>query len=170
LNSKAVFLDRDGVINREVGHYVHTLDEFEIIPGVLESLRLLKSLNYLLVVITNQAGISKGLYSNRDVKHLHQHMRERLDQLIDAVYYSPYHPDVTESLSRKPGTLLFERAIARYGISTADSWMIGDRERDLLPAKKLGFSTVAVGNERARFVSDHKAEDLLSASQIIRTG
>lgn len=165
--SKAIFLDRDGVINQEQGRYTYRLEDFVILPNVREALARLKSMDYFLIVVTNQAGISKGLYHRRDLKILHQHMREMLDHLLDAIYYCPYHPTITNSLSRKPNTLMFERAGAKFDLSWSNSWMVGDRERDMIPARELGISMVAVGESRNEFKSDYKASDLWEASQLI---
>ena len=122
--AKAVFLDRDGVINQEMGQYTYRLDDFVILPNVKEALSYLKSLNFALIVITNQAGISKGLYRARDVKILHHQMEEMLNHLLDGIYYCPYHPSITNSLSRKPDSLMFERAGAKFDLSLPDSWMV----------------------------------------------
>ncbi len=124
-------------------------------------------MGYLIIVVTNQAGISKGIYDRMVLELLHRHMQERLDYLLDAIYYSPYHPTVSNSLSRKPGTLMFERARAKYNLSMRNSWMVGDRERDMIPARDLGISSVAVGVGREDFESDFKAADLSEASRII---
>lgn len=165
--AKAVFLDRDGVVNQERGEYTYHLEDFIILPKVKETLSYLKSLDFILIVVTNQAGISKGLYNRKDLKILHQHMGEELDHLLDGIYYSPYHPSITNSLSRKPGSLMFERAGAKFDLSWPDSWMVGDRERDMIPAARLGIKTIAVGGSRNEFESDHKALDLWNAGQVI---
>lgn len=139
---KAVFLDRDGVLNEEIGRYVYTLKEFEIVDGILPLLTQLKSIGYKLIVITNQAGIAKGLYTHEQVQVLHDHFQEQSGHLIDHFYYSPYHPDYSESLGRKPNTLLFEKGIAKFGLDPHQCWMIGDKERDMIPARKLGMKTI----------------------------
>jgi len=102
-----IFLDRDGVINRERGDYTFQVSDFEIIPGVLDALKLFNERGFKIIVITNQSGISQGLYSQEDVQICHDYMQKQLHQLIDDIYFSPYHPDITESLSRKPNSLLF---------------------------------------------------------------
>tara|TARA_Y100000310_G_scaffold318927_1_gene373567 strand:+ start:7830 stop:8165 length:336 start_codon:yes stop_codon:yes gene_type:complete len=109
--TKCVFLDRDGVINKGYSDYVYTLDRFEILPGVMEGITGLKKTGYKLVVITNQSGISQGIYTRFQMQACHNFMQSQLKNQIDQIYYAPWHPKVSDSLSRKPGTLMFERAI-----------------------------------------------------------
>ncbi|MGB3183034.1 MAG: HAD-IIIA family hydrolase [Cyclobacteriaceae bacterium] len=142
--NKAIFLDRDGVLNRERGEYTYLTADFDILPGVPEALGKLKSHGYYLIVITNQAGIAKGLYTKDQVLQCHKVLQEACGYCLDHLYYAPWHPSVSESLSRKPGSLMFERAIARYSISPSVSYMVGDKERDLIPAASLGIRTVSV--------------------------
>jgi len=164
---KAVFLDRDGVINVERGEYTFKSADFELVMGVKESLERLRGFGYLIIVITNQAGIAKGIYTHGDVQKCHKRMLKLLPGLIDDVFYCPYYPPISESLARKPGTLFFERAIALYHIDPALSWMVGDNERDLIPAKKLGIKTIGIG-EKDKFPSaDELAQNLLEAVQRI---
>ena len=141
---KAVFLDRDGVLNEEIGNYVYQLADFKVVDGINEVLSALKAKGYILVVITNQAGIAKGRYTHDDVHNMHDYFQKQSGNLIDKFYYAPGHPTYSESLGRKPGTLLFEKAIAKFNIDPTESWMVGDKERDLIPARKLGMKTIRV--------------------------
>ena len=143
----AVFLDRDGVINEDNPNYTYKVSEFKILPGVIASLQKLRSLGFKLVVITNQSGISQGIYSIDQMKDCHNYFQKVCGGLIDQFYFSPYSPSVTESLLRKPGTLMFEKAIVKFNIDVSKSWMIGDRGRDIVPAGKLGIKTIQVGDE-----------------------
>ncbi len=145
IKKKCVFLDRDGVINKERGDYTYKVEDFVILQGVKTALTRLKKNDYLCVVITNQAGISRGIYSVEDMVSCHEHMLKKLEGLLDRIYYCPYHPDQTASLCRKPESLMFEKAIAKFNIQTEGSWMIGDKERDLIPAKMLGLNTALIG-------------------------
>jgi len=166
--SKCVFLDRDGVLNEDRPDYSYQLDHFKILPGVPQALRQLKEAEYLLVVVTNQSGISQGIYSQQDMEACHKYLQEKCRGLIDHFYFSPYHPKVTESLGRKPGSLLFEKGIAKFNIDPTMSWMIGDRERDLAPAKRLGISTVLISNEPEPGSHwDFTVPDLATATQQI---
>lgn len=159
---KAVFLDRDGVLNVERGEYTYKIEDFILEYKVCEALQKLKKAGFLLIVITNQGGIAKGLYTAQEVWQCHYFFQEKCGNLIDDLYYSPYNPDVTNSLSRKPESLLFERAIARYGIEPSLSYMIGDSDRDMIPAQKLGIKTIKIGTNSALQV-DFCAENLWKA-------
>jgi D-glycero-D-manno-heptose 1,7-bisphosphate phosphatase len=165
--TKCIFLDRDGVINREMGEYTYRLDRFVVNPGVVDALKLLKENGFLLIVLTNQAGISKGLYTEQDVWICHDHLQETCGQLIDDIYFCPYHSSITESLCRKPGSLMFEKAIAKHKIDPLSSWMVGDTERDIIPARKLSINTIQVGADVKDSQADFVARDLLEAANII---
>ncbi|MBL7870672.1 MAG: HAD family hydrolase [Cyclobacteriaceae bacterium] len=153
--NKCVFLDRDGVLNKDNPTYTYTVEAFEILPGVLDAINELKQAGYLLVVVTNQSGIAQGIYTQLQMEACHTYLQKMCGNRIDHFYFCPHHPTVTASLARKPGKLMFEKAIARFSIDTTQSWMIGDRGRDLIPAKQLGIRTIQIGDE----IEDHeKAE------------
>jgi D-glycero-D-manno-heptose 1,7-bisphosphate phosphatase len=152
---KAVFLDRDGVLNVERGQYTFRIDDFEILPGIVPVLTTLKQNGFMLIVITNQAGIAKGLYSRQQMEQCHEKFQDISHQIIDHFYVAPDHPDFSESLSRKPDSLLFEKAMSKYDIDTTKSWMVGDKERDLIPAKKMGLSTILLGDQPSSY-HDHR--------------
>jgi D-glycero-D-manno-heptose 1,7-bisphosphate phosphatase len=164
--NKAVFLDRDGVLNVDRPDYVYKSAQFKLIPGVREGLRSLKDAGYKLIVITNQSGIAKKIYEHSHVKDIHDILQQQCNNLIDAFYYAPWHPNISESLTRKPGTLLFERAIAKFKINPLESWMIGDRNRDLIPAKKIGMHTILLGDALTES-ADMVVENLKEASEKI---
>lgn len=139
--NKAIFLDRDGVINHDPGDYTRSLDEFHVLPTVFEALKTLQDAGYMLILITNQGGIAKGQYTHEAVHDIHRHfIQSCADEgiTITNVYYSPHHPDFGESLSRKPGGLMIEKACARYRIDPRASWMIGDKTRDIEAGEKAG--------------------------------
>lgn len=166
--NKCIFLDRDGVINKDFVDYAYTLDRFIILDGVREAVKLLKDAGYLLVVITNQSGIVKGVYSRTQMQECHDYMQQELGHRIDRIYYAPWHPNHSESLSRKPGTLMFERAIARFDVDVDQSWMIGDKKRDLIPAIKMGLKTIQVDGHddgMANFVEENL---LATAKRILK--
>lgn len=165
---KCVFLDRDGVINVDCVDYTYKVEEFVIIKGVGEALKLLKDHGYLLVVVTNQSGIVKGIYDHGDMRACHDYLQKETGYLIDYFYYSPYHEKHTASLSRKPGTLMFEKAIARFDIDVDNSWMIGDKERDMAPARKMGIRTILIPDDgKSTKSSDYMADGLLDAARFI---
>lgn len=143
----AIFLDRDGVINRERGEHTCRLADFEILPTVVQAVKAIGMAGKCTVVITNQSGIGLGLYSHADVDEMHRYLHAQLAQqgsAIDAVYYCPHHPSQGKCLCRKPGSLLLERAIARYTIDPASSVMIGDRDRDMEAAAGAGVRGIRV--------------------------
>ena len=164
---KCVFLDRDGVLNRERGDYTYLLDEFEVLPGVPEALALLKKNGYLLIVVTNQGGIAKELYKKEDVLACHQKLQQSCEDLIDDLYYAPSHPNYSESLSRKPDSLMLERAMAKYNIDPVQSWMVGDSLRDLEAAEKVGVQAILVGDKYEAGTYPMQVNDLWAAAQII---
>jgi D-glycero-D-manno-heptose 1,7-bisphosphate phosphatase len=164
---KCIFLDRDGVINRDKVDYVYKPEELFIIDGVPQALQDLKNAGYLLIIITNQSGIAKGLFTKEDVLNIHHLVQETCNHSLDAIYMAPYHESYHESLSRKPGSLMFERAMAKYNIDPTCSWMIGDKERDLIPAKKFGMKTILVDNKKETPHADFYSENLLGASKVI---
>lgn len=163
-----VFLDRDGVINKDNPSYTFRVEDFEIMSGVIEALHKLKTKEYLLIVVTNQSGIAQGLYTKLQMETCHQFFQQQCGSLIDHFYFSPDHPTVTASLSRKPSTLLFEKAIAKFNIDANKSWMVGDRGRDIVPARMLGIRTIQIGDEiDEREKADYRVDDLLGAAKII---
>lgn len=143
----AVFLDRDGVINRERDAHTWRLEEFEVLPGVPEAVKALRSAGYEVVVITNQSGIGLGLYDHSAVEEAHRYLHDMLAAQgahLTAIYYCPHHPTGGKCLCRKPGGLLLERAIARFGIDASRSVMIGDRQRDVDAAASVGVRGLLV--------------------------
>ncbi|WP_375443356.1 D-glycero-alpha-D-manno-heptose-1,7-bisphosphate 7-phosphatase [uncultured Fibrella sp.] len=164
--NKCIFLDRDGVLNEDRTDYVYRVEDFIIPDGVVEGLRRLKEAGYMLIVVTNQAGIAKGLYTRDDVMRCHNYLQEQCGNLIDDIYYSPYHPDYnTRSLTRKPESLMLEKAIAKYNIDVTKSWMIGDALRDMLAGRRVGVKTVHVTHAPTDSAGDCIAENLLNASE-----
>lgn len=143
--NKAVFLDRDGVINREIGNYVTSLADFEINPDVAEVLKEFKQKGYLLIVITNQGGIAKGMYTHETLSDIHEKMSKALALegiQLDDIYYCPHHPDFTKCLCRKPASLLLEKAIAKHKILPELSYFIGDNERDIIAGDAVKVNTI----------------------------
>ena len=151
----------------ERGDYTYRVEDFVLVEGVEKALSILKKAGYHLLVITNQAGLSRKIYSRDQMNDCHSKLQKMCDGAIDEIYYSPYHPTVTESLSRKPGTLMFERAIAKFDIDPTQSYMVGDRERDLVPARQLGIGTILIGTETSEFADDYAASLIEFASSLI---
>ena len=166
---KCIFLDRDGVLNEDRPDYVYKIDDYIIPEGVVDGLNLLKQAGYLLIVVTNQAGIAKGIYTKDDVLNCYDFLQSQCGGVIDDIYYSQHHPKYTsESLLRKPDSLMLEKAIAKYNIDTTTSYMIGDAERDVKAGMKAGVKTIHIetGKEHTN-LADYRFANLLEASKFI---
>ncbi|MDQ3290396.1 MAG: HAD family hydrolase [Bacteroidota bacterium] len=142
---KCVFLDRDGVLNVERGDYTYLPEDFILEEKVPEALALLKQLGFLLIVVTNQGGLAKGLYTKAQMEVCHQKLQQNCNYVIDAIYYAPSHPAISASLSRKPDSLMLEKAIAKFNIDPKKSWLVGDQLRDMQAAEKVGVNGILVG-------------------------
>lgn len=167
---KAVFLDRDGTIARDV-HYCRRVEDFEILPRVPEAIRLLNQEGYKVVVITNQSGIARGYFSEATLSLIHHEMITILEQggaHIDAVYVCPHHPDEGCDC-RKPSPALIIRAAADIGIALERSYMIGDDPKDVQAGRAAGCRTIlltadpAQQGEELQGICDHAAADLFDA-------
>jgi D-glycero-D-manno-heptose 1,7-bisphosphate phosphatase len=144
---KAVFLDRDGVINRDRKEYTYRKEDFIFNEGIFEALACLQQKNFLLIVITNQAGIEKGLYTHEQVNLVHEFMLEQFSQRgisITEIYYCPHFGEISNCLCRKPGSLLIEKSLARFDIDPARSFFIGDRKRDMEAAGRAGVKGILI--------------------------
>lgn len=145
--SKAVFLDRDGVINQEIGDYVYRVEDFKFNVGLFTALRLLQEYDYKLIVVTNQGGIAKGRYTHDDVNELHSYMLDKLAEegiQIDDVYFCPHHHTIAPCLCRKPNSMMLEKAIAKHQIEASSSFLIGDNERDIQAGEKAGVKGLLI--------------------------
>lgn len=138
---KAVFFDRDGVLNREIGDYVCKPEDFEILPDAVETMKAAMDLGYKIFVITNQGGIGKRLYTKEILKQIHAILIEACNKqgvVITEIFYCPHHPVRSNCICRKPNSLMLEKALAKYNIDPALSWMIGDTGRDMEAAAAAG--------------------------------
>ena len=136
-----MLLDRDGVINHDPGDYTCSLEEFILLPHVTDAIRLANEKGYKIAIITNQAGIAKGLYTHETVREIHEFLRAECQKSggqIDLIFYSPHHPDHGNSLCRKPERLWVERALALLDGDIQQSVMSGDRDRDIEAANAAG--------------------------------
>jgi D-glycero-D-manno-heptose 1,7-bisphosphate phosphatase len=143
MSNKAVFLDRDGVINIDHG-YVHKVEEFDFMPGIFELCKHLKQLDYKLIVATNQSGIGRGYYTEDDFLTLSEWMKQQFANHqcpIDALYCSPFHPEkakgayLKNSDCRKPAPGMLLQAIKDFDLKPSDCAMIGDNETDIQAAQ-----------------------------------
>jgi D-glycero-D-manno-heptose 1,7-bisphosphate phosphatase len=146
--NKALFLDRDGVINKEKD-YLYKIEDFEFIDGVFEALAYFQDQGYLLIIVTNQAGIARGYYKEADFLVLNEWMLQQfiLQRIqITKVYYSPYHPVYgigeykKEAFCRKPNPGMILQAAAEFDINLAESILIGDKESDIAAGINAGIT------------------------------
>ncbi|MFX0022014.1 MAG: D-glycero-beta-D-manno-heptose 1,7-bisphosphate 7-phosphatase [Candidatus Hermodarchaeota archaeon] len=145
--NKAIFLDRDGVINKEV-NYLSNPDLFEFIDGSIEALKILKEKRFLLIVITNQAGIARGFFTEETLKEIHHKMIDILMQNgvnLDDIFYCPHHPTFTGPCEcRKPNPGMIFNAKIKYNIDLNQSYMIGDTLNDIQTGIAANCKTVLV--------------------------
>ena len=159
---KTIFLDRDGVINIEK-NYLHKINQFEFIDGVFETFRHFIFIEYQIIVITNQSGIARGYYSENDFNILTEWMKDQLKdngvKILD-VFHCPHAPEKKcECRKPQPGMLL--NAQQKYDIDMGKSWLIGDKETDIIAANRAGiFNTVLVK-------SGHKINESSSNAKFI---
>jgi D-glycero-D-manno-heptose 1,7-bisphosphate phosphatase len=175
---KAAFIDRDGVVNKD-NDYVYAIEDFIILPGVIDSLRLLRNSNYLLVLVTNQAGIARGYYDEQDLFRLHSYMQLLLkpnQAEFDAIYFCPHHPDgvvpnytkVCQCRKPSPGMLL--KAAEDLNLDLSQSILVGDKLSDINAGKRAGLCITALVrsghsfSEREALQTTIVAEDLLDAA------
>lgn len=169
---RAAFVDRDGVINEE-RHYVHRAADFVLLPGAAEGLRDLQAAGYRLVVVTNQAGIGRGLYTEADYQALTRHMHTVLAHegvSLAGVYHCPHHPSHglgayrVHCDCRKPGPGMLRRAASELGLDLAGSAMIGDKRSDLDAGRAAGVGLcVLVASGHGSTAADRAAADLCCA-------
>lgn len=164
--NRALFLDRDGVINHDSGYTVK-IDDFHFVDGIFELCREAKRLGYLIIVVTNQAGIGRGYYSEQDFLLLTEWMKARFEEeaaAITDVYFCPYHAEhgvgdyKKESFDRKPNPGMLLKAAEKYQIDLAGSIMIGDKESDMEAAKSAGIEA------RWHSVSGGELEEISNAA------
>ncbi|MDD3001251.1 MAG: HAD family hydrolase [Candidatus Riflebacteria bacterium] len=149
---KAIFLDRDGTLNPDPG-YISDPKDFELFADVGKALSKLQKAGYLLILVTNQSGISRGLISLPQLEAVHDKLERLLQQdgvKLDAIYYCPHHPDhpyegITHCNCRKPEPGLILKAISDFDIDPASSYMIGDRSSDIKIALKSSVKPILIG-------------------------
>lgn len=173
MRNRAVFLDRDGTIARDV-HYCRTPEDFELLPTVPEAIKVLNASGFKVVVITNQSGIARGYFTEETLAQIHKKMVDELKKhgaSVDSIYYCPHQPD-EGCECRKPRTALFRQATKELDIDLTRSYVIGDMQMDIDAGKTLGCQTVLVttGLNNANEVAnspDYSADTLLQAAQWI---
>jgi D-glycero-D-manno-heptose 1,7-bisphosphate phosphatase len=142
MTQPAIFLDRDGTLVEEV-NYLHRPKDMHIFPFVADALRSLKAAGYLLVVVTNQSGIGRGIYTEDDMKTVHDALHEKLDGSIDGFYHCPHLP-CDRCDCRKPGLKMIRDAERDLGIDIPKSWMVGDKKIDVETGHAAGMKSALV--------------------------
>ncbi len=176
--NKAVFLDRDGTIVEDVG-YLNNPQQLKFIPGSIEAIKKLNEASYKVVVITNQAGVARGLITEDMLQTIDKTLHKWLlngGAHLDGIYYCPHHPEhgvhpyKQECECRKPHPGLIKKAEKDLDIDLSQSWMIGDKYSDMLDGKRAGTKTIFVtsgrGQEEKKKIKekpDHIAENLAAA-------
>ena len=141
-------MDRDGVINFEKG-YITSVSDFKILPDVFEVLREFQQNGYLLIVITNQGGISKKLFTEKGLEEMNGYLVSELQKRqiqLTEIYYCIHHPDSDsgDCICRKPGSLMIEKAMARFNVDPKRSFFIGDKETDMQAAERAGVAGIRI--------------------------
>ncbi len=177
MSRRAAFIDRDGVLNHDHG-YVHRAQDFQWLPGATQALALLQEARVARVVVTNQSGIARGLYTLADLEILHAHMRGELARegvALDGIYACPHHPDgvVAEFRCdcdcRKPEPGLIEQAVREHDLDLAASCLFGDKASDIEAGRRAGVGRCwLIGNAAAarRCGADGASESLLEAVRL----
>ena len=151
VKNKAVFLDRDGVLNREMGDYVRRVEDFHILDN-FATLKTLQDRGYLLIVATNQGGLAKGWYTEDELAKMHTRLKKTYLQHgveITDIFYCPHHPDFTGDCDcRKPKPGLLLQGIEKYNIDPSKSYFIGDRERDVEAGTAAGVKGILINSDQ----------------------
>ena len=159
---KTIFLDRDGVINKEI-NYLHKIDDFEFIDGIFDVCLYFQSLGYKIIIITNQSGISRGYYTESDYQKVTQWMLNQFKykniNILD-IFHCPHGPD-SNCDCRKPKPGMFLKAKAKHNTDMEKSWMIGDKERDTIAANSAGIDNTILVR------SSHRIDESNSNAKII---
>jgi D-glycero-D-manno-heptose 1,7-bisphosphate phosphatase len=157
----ALFLDRDGTINVDTVHVSHP-DTVRLIPGAAAAIARVNAAGIPVIVVSNQSGIGRGLFTVEE----YEQVRARIDELLAAAgahvlttYYCPHSPDAEPCECRKPGAALYRQAAAEHGIDLARSWYVGDRLRDIQPAKTFGGRGILVPRDTTPGVDVVAARD-----------
>jgi histidinol-phosphate phosphatase family protein len=158
----AVFVDRDGTINRDVPYCSHP-DQFELLPGTAEAIRLLNESGFQVIVVTNQSGVGRGYFTEETLGRIHERMKSVISKYqayIDGIYYCPHHPD-DHCQCRKPEPQMVLKAALELGIDLKQSYTIGDSDADVEMGKRSGCKgTVKIGKSLSEN-ADYQANSLL---------
>ena len=158
---KTVFVDRDGVINQERNDYVKSISELEICPNVAKYIKLLKDAGFLVIVITNQSAVNRGIITHEMINQIHNSIQDHLKKygtFLDGFYYCPHVPDENCNC-RKPKPGLLQQAILELNIDLNSSWMIGDSDSDIEAADSIGCKAIKISDN---FSLDNAVQKILN--------
>jgi len=144
--NKAIFLDRDGVINKHRKDYVKSITELVFLPNIEKWVKIFSQHKFKIIIVTNQSVIGRGLATKNDIEKIHQKILDHFNSFqikIDAIYFCPHTPN-SECMCRKPKTKLFEMAINEFDIDILNSWVIGDSDSDIQAGQSLGCKTLKI--------------------------
>jgi D-glycero-D-manno-heptose 1,7-bisphosphate phosphatase len=158
----AVFLDRDGTV-MEDAHYIKSPDQVRLIPGAAAAVKRINDARVPAIVITNQSGIARGIFTVADYEAVRRHFESLLEAHgahIDASYYCPHHPTITGACDcRKPGTKMFEDAIRDFALDPTKVAYVGDRWRDVVASKKLGGRGILISSHMTTDEDRRRAQE-----------
>ncbi len=171
MSSVAVFLDRDGTICKDV-HYMRSPEQFELLPGVAEGIKLLNELGVKVIVATNQSGVARGYFTEQDLKKIHERMIEELSKRgakIDAIYYCPHHPD-DDCGCRKPKIGMLKKAEVDFRLDLSSCFIVGDKRLDVETGKNAGCASILIPGPETELdiKANFTAPNLYEAAKIIR--
>ncbi len=185
--NKAVFLDRDGVITKEPPHYAHRIDQLKLITKSAEAIRLLNESEFKVIVVSNQSGVARGYYQEKDIEIYNMAMQKKLEEknaYIDAIYYCPHYPEATIKMykidcdCRKPKPGMLKRAEKDLNLDLKHSFLVGDKMSDIETGYRAGCKTILVltgqGNDelkknlKMKIKPNYISKDLFTAIQIIK--
>ncbi|WBX71667.1 D-glycero-beta-D-manno-heptose 1,7-bisphosphate 7-phosphatase [Tenacibaculum retecalamus] len=162
---KTIFIDRDGVINKEV-QYLHKIEDFQFIEGVFTSCKYLQKIGFNLIIVTNQSGIGRGYYTKQDFNIVNNWMLNEFKcqniNILD-VLYCPHKPE-DNCKCRKPKTGMFEIADIKYKIDKKKSWLIGDKESDIKAANNFGITNTILVESGHKVNKKHSKATFITPS------
>jgi D,D-heptose 1,7-bisphosphate phosphatase len=168
IKSKAVFLDRDGTINADKG-YIYKIEDLKLLPNVIAGLKNIQKKGYKLIIVTNQSGIGRGYFTEKDYRRFMNHLFEKLSKKgvkITEDYFCIHSPEEMCDC-RKPKTKLIDNAIKKHNINVSRSFFIGDKKTDVQTGKRSKLTTILISNKIKNFGQDFVCRDLKEAGELL---
>ena len=150
--NKAIFLDRDGTLNRDSG-YTYRIEQLELLPGVVNALKIFRDADFLLVIVTNQSGVGRGYYTEEDVDSFNNALKEELKKhgiIIEKFYICKHSPE-ENCACRKPSPYLINKAIEEFNIDIEKSFLFGDKESDIQSGKNAHVQSLLITEEHSLY-------------------